>query len=846
MKIEIPDGALVILIGPSGAGKSTFARENFIGTEIVSSDICRGLVADDENDQTVSKEAFELVHYIASKRLALHRLVVIDATNVQRADRRPLIQLAREFHVLPVAIVFDIPEKICLDRNSTRRDRQFGSHVVRRQRREMRRGIRSLRREGFRYIYSFSSPEEVGKAEVIRTPLWTNRTDLRGPFDIIGDIHGCYDELVALLKKLDYEFDSSDGRLTVAPPNGRTAVFLGDFGDRGPKTADVYRLVMSMVNNGSALAVPGNHDITLLRYLEGRKTQMRHGLSETIDQLDQVPDGEVQAFREFIRGLVSHYVLDRGKLVVAHAGLPAELQGRSSRTVRDVALYGVTTGRMDDYGLPERVDWAADYRGDATVVYGHTPVAESIWRNGTINIDTGCVFGGKLTALRYPERELVSVDANETYYDSPRPISSNAVDSSPKSGLLDVSEYLGKQIVQTRLIGNIAINDLNVAAALESMARFAIDPRLLIYLPPTMSPPETSRLAGFLEHPAEAFAYYRERGVGTVMCQTKHMGSRAIVLVGRNPEKFDQRFGVELGARGLAYTRTGRRFFNDRKIEQAIINEVATALDTSGFWSDLETDWVALDCEIMPWSLKADSLIRHQYASVGAAAVPALEASIGALSAASSRGIDSGSLIDRETERLTSVRKYVDAYQQYAWPVMHASDIRVSPFHILATEGNLLLDRPHDWHMTTISILCEANTAVLHPTEFSVVDVLDDDAVGSAQSWWKEICASGGEGMVVKPLEGISRSEGRLLQPAIKVRGPDYLRIIYGPDYDRPENLSRLRKRATGRKRGLAVREFALGIESLERFIRREPLRRFHQCVFGVLALESEPVDPRL
>jgi polynucleotide kinase-phosphatase len=846
MMIEIPHGALVVLIGPSGAGKSSFAASNFLPTEIVSSDACRGLVSDNENNQTVSRQAFELVHYIARSRLALHRLTVIDATSVRREDRRPLIELAREFHVLPVAIVFDIAEKICHERNSKRPDRDFGPHVVRRQRREMLRGLRNLEREGFRYVFTLSSPADVEAAEVVRTPLWTDRRALAGPFDIIGDIHGCYDELRHLLEELGYGIAEVDGRMQVDPPEGRMAIFLGDYGDRGPKTPEVYRLVMSMVAAGTALALPGNHDVKLGRHLDGRNVRINHGLAETIDQFGRLSGEEIEEIRAFVQSLVSHYVLDDGRLVVAHAGLPEELQGRSSRTVRDVALYGVTTGRVDDYDLPERLDWAADYRGGALVVYGHTPVAEPIWSNGTINIDSGCVFGGSLTALRYPERTLVTVPALRTYFDSPRPILPATTASSDKDQLLDVADYLGRQTIQTRLLGNISINELNAAAALETMARFAIDPRLLVYLPPTMSPPETSRLDGMLEHPAEAFAYYRERGVSEVICQTKHMGSRAIVVVGRDPESFGRRFRITHDSLGIVYTRTGRRFFNDRDLESALLEGLSEALAAKGFWSEHETDWLALDCEIMPWSLKAGSLIEQQYAAVGTAAVAALESSISALDSTARRGIDVGDLQQRESERLASANKYVDAYKNYIWPVDDLTDLRLSPFHVLATEGRTYFEQPHDWHMKTIAAISDSGSGFLHPTEHRVVNVLEEDSVGSAVDWWTRMCAAGGEGMVVKPLAGLARAEGRLIQPALKVRGPNYLRIIYGPDYDRPENLSQLRRRSAGRKRGLAVREFALGVEALERFVRREPLRRTHECVFGVLALESEPIDPRL
>jgi protein phosphatase len=847
LNIEIPDGALVVLIGPSGAGKSTFARRNFLSTEIVSSDACRGLVSDDENDQSVSRSAFELVHFIARKRLELHRLTVIDATSVRREDRKPLIDLAREHHVLPVAIVFDISERVCLERNSLRPDRDFGPHVVRRQQREMHRGLGGLRREGFRYVYTFSSPEEVEAAEVVRTPLWTDRRDDHGPFDVIGDVHGCYDELVGLLGELGYEVRDDGRTVDVVPPNGRKAVFLGDYGDRGPKTPQVYRLVMSMVAAGTALALPGNHDVKLARYLEGRRVQITHGLQESIDQLKHVSENERETIRAFVDGLVSHYVLDDGKLVVAHGGLPAGLHGRSSRIVRDTALYGVTTGRTDDYGLPERIDWAADYRGDALVVYGHTPVAEAVWRNGTINIDTGCVFGGKLSALRYPEREIVSVPARAAYATTARPfLEDGSCVPNGNAQLLDIADFQGRRVIQTRLMGGVSLSEASAAAALEAMARFAVDPSLLIYLPPTMSPPNTSMFPGYLEHPAEAFAYYRERGVGQVICQMKHMGSRAIVVTGRDDDALRRRFGASSEAAGIIYTRTGRRFFDEPDIERRVLGRVREALEQSALWDELETDWVALDCELMPWSVKAQQLIRDQYAAVGAAALGALDATIAVLEQAEARGLDVDELLQRDRERLDAARRYANAYRGYCWPVDSLDDLKLAPFQILAVEGEALATRDHLWHMEQIAQLCDMGQPLLHMTDHRLVDLLDPDSIDAGSDWWEAVCASGGEGMVVKPLAGIVRGERSLLQPAIKVRGREYLRIIYGPDYDRPEHLERLRRRSNGRKQGLALREFALGIEALERFVRFEPLHRIHECVFGVLAMESEPVDPRL
>ncbi|CAN5922305.1 hypothetical protein BH23ACT10_BH23ACT10_11310 [soil metagenome] len=215
-------------------------------------------------------------------------------------------------------------------------------------------------------------------------------------------------------------------------------------------------------------------------------------------------------------------MLDGGALVVAHAGLPEAYHGRASGRVRSFALYGETTGETDEFGLPVRFDWASEYRGDATVVYGHLAVPTAEWVNRTLCIDTGCVFGGELTALRYPENELVSVPATAVHYAPVRPL---LTEPTRTDDLLDIDDVVGKRVVDTALAGRVTISEEHAAAALKVMARFAADPHWLIYLPPTMSPSETSSIDGLLEHPAEAFDHYARRGVDRVMCEAKHMGS---------------------------------------------------------------------------------------------------------------------------------------------------------------------------------------------------------------------------------------------------------------------------------------------------------------------------------
>ncbi|MBV9469149.1 MAG: hypothetical protein JOZ57_07870, partial [Abitibacteriaceae bacterium] len=380
----------------------------------------------------------------------------------------------------------------------------------------------------------------------------------------------------------------------------------------------------------------------------------------------------------------------------------------------------------------------------------------------------------------------------------------------------------------------------------------------LIYLPPTMSPSETTKQSGLLEHPAEAFAYYHNQGVAQVICEEKHMGSRAVVIVCRDEAVARTRFGVLEPEIGICYTRTGRRFFEDSTLERELLETVRHAADTAGFWDDFSTDWLCLDCELMPWSAKAQELLRQQYAAVGAASRAALPGAIAVLDQAAQRSdidpTDVLNLQEHYQDRLSMASQYVDAYRRYCWPVHSLADLKLAPFHLLATEGTVHTDKDHVWHMENLARLCgrdEPDTtlpahALLMATPYKVVNLSDEQSQADGIQWWEELTGRGGEGMVVKSLDFIVKGQKGLAQPAVKCRGREYLRIIYGPEYTAPENLERLRSRGLSAKRALALREFSLGIEALERFVRREPLRRTHECVFGVLALESEPVDPRL
>jgi protein phosphatase len=857
MEIKVPELSLVLLIGASGSGKSTFAKKHFGKHEVVSSDVCRGIVSNDENSQSATNDAFDVLNFIIGKRLKNGHLTVVDATNVQTEARKGLINLARQYHTLPVAIVLDLPQRVCEDRNESREDRNFGNHVIRQQKQQLKRSIKGLKREGFRKIYVLKSEEEVDSVTgIIREKLYNDKKELQGPFDIIGDIHGCYDETISLLEKLGYNINSvdNDGKnygLEIKHPENRQVIFLGDLVDRGPNSPAVLKLVMSMVRSGSALCVSGNHDLKLQKKLNGKNVQLKHGLAETMEQLEKESSEFIADVKEFLYSLISHYILDDGKLAVAHAGIKEEMQGRGSGAVRSFCLYGETTGEIDEFGLPVRYNWASEYRGKAKVIYGHTPVPKAEWLNKTIDIDTGCVFGGELTALRYPEEELISVKAAKVYSEPVKPLEleteSNLSHQQEYDDLLNIDDVIGKRIVQTRLRNNLTIREENSIAALEVMSRFAINPKWLIYLPPTMSPCATSELPNYLEHPEQAINYFRKRGVEKIVCEEKHMGSRAILVVCKNEEAVLNRFGIENEGIGICYTRTGRNFFNDSTIEKEFLDRVQKALTKSGFWDKFKTDWVCFDAELMPWSAKAQSLLQDQYASVGSSAKNSLTAVEQILQKTKDRGIsDVETLLGKFSYKKKAVSKFIDAYRNYCWDVNSVEDYKLAPFHILATEDAVHVDKDHHWHMENIKEVCLADEKIFRITPYKIVETNNKDSVQKAIDWWTEMTDKGGEGMVVKSFDFISYGKEGLLQPAVKCRGSEYLRIIYGPEYDLPENMQRLKNRGLSRKRSLALREFALGVEGLERFVRKEPLRRIHESVFGVLALESEDVDPRL
>ena len=511
--------------------------------------------------------------------------------------------------------------------------------------------------------------------------------------------------------------------------------------------------------------------------------------------------GESEEFvaevREFIDGLVSHYVLDGGRLVVCHAGLPEKYHGRTSGRVRSHALYGDTTGETDEFGLPVRYPWAEDYRGRAAVVYGHTPVPEATWLNNTICLDTGAVFGGKLTALRWPERELVDVPAEQVWYEPTKPLAARRR-AGRTAARWTWPTCTGRRVVETRHLGRVAVREENAAAALEVMSRFAVDPRLLPYLPPTMAPDGHLARRGLPGTPGGGLRAVPRRTASPGSCARRSTWAR-----GRSPwcagtrTSARERFGVRRARPAPLYTRTGRPFFDDARGHRGDprpaahggrrgrpVGRAGHGLAAAGRRAD------ALVAEGVRAAARRST---RPWAPPPARCFPqALSRPAGRGRARRRRG---GPAVPHSANAPTDAAAFTDAYRRYCWTTDGLDGVRLAPFQILAVQGRSLAGLPHDEQLALLDRLVEHDgTGLLQTTRRLYVDTGDPESVRAGVDWWLEMTGRGGEGMVVKPVGAVVRDgQGRLVQPGIKCRGREYLRIIYGPEYTRPDNLARLR-----------------------------------------------------
>ncbi len=867
MTLELPVGAIVLLMGASNSGKSTWLQQQIEQgilqpDEVVSSDRFREMVSGVEHldwrrssreesevlyqqYQLISDRAFRIMEEVVTARCRLNLVTWVDATHLQAIDRAVYIEMGRRHH-LPVWIVaLDVPEKVLLERDRSRKHPR-GRDRIKQQYRNFRSGIYSLKKEGFQQVHILR-PQQLASLELVRlsNPLMH---DIGAGIDVIGDIHACYDEMMQLIEQLGYVADEKG---IYRHPEGRLLVSAGDVMSRGPRSLDTMTFWKRQLDAGQGLMVDSNHGWKVARYLEGRQVKMTHGDELFVAELEQYEQQHgrealerlKQEFRDMLLAAPSHLIFTQNDVrcvVVTHAGIKDHHIGKQSNRISDYCRYGEAVAGSDS-DKPVRADWFNEHRSGELIVWGHDPRLQPTIVNRTINIDQGAVFGGQLTAYRYPEQSFVSVDARQDYaQDAESPLVRLR---KRRFAAPDLGQFIQGYSVLTDSYGEVNVRAEFIKSAIDTTSHYTVPLEELVYIPPTMAPPQVSALDDYLEHPAEAVAYYRSRHVQRLVAEKKHMGSRAIMLLFRNDEAAVPYIGRPLS--GSIYTRTGRTFFQP-ELERDVLERLRTNLEQAGYFERYDTDMVLLDTEIVPWNLKARELIASQYAHVAEAALHDRQTILDTLQVAASNGRPVDEWLGEWTEMLRHAHVFAEAFQAYCWDTDGMDGIRIAPFHILAHQGGSFIDRKHQWHMEHAQELAACSELFME-TEYMMVE-LDEDSEDEQRliDWWVQITEDGHEGLVIKPEYMTMHDGDRLLQPAIKVRGRKYLHIIYGMDYLQPEHLKRLKQRKTRKKERHALMEFALGTESVERFVRKEPLERMHECVLAALALEADAVDPRL
>ncbi|WP_214842457.1 polynucleotide kinase-phosphatase [Exiguobacterium sp. s150] len=864
MHIQLPYAGIVLLIGPSNSGKSTWLNqlieiEIIRPSEVVSSDDYRKLVGDvehidwkghppDEADslfetyQDISTEAFALMTLLIEARARLNKLTIIDATHLYASDRKKYIELAHRLHQPIYALVLDIAQPILLERDRLR-DFPRGGRRVKQQVQVFNREKRTIKREGFNQIHVISDVSQVNVERENMNPL--HLSSERG-IDVIGDIHGCFDEFLELLERLGYR--PNDEGLYVHP-EGRVFLSLGDIMSRGPKSLETIEFFIRHVEADIAHMIDSNHGWKVFRWLEGRNVTMKHGDELFVEELQmyekQKGSDATETLKSSMKRLLkhapSHYVLTKQDIptaVCVHAGIRDEFIGKTSRDISDFCRYGDNEG-FDEAGKPIRKDWTVQHKSKTLIIWGHDPRPRPLRLNHTINIDQGVVFGGRLTAFRYPEQTIVQVEAKQDYAQ---------VDDNPLVTLeakrLDppnIGKLMNGYTVDTEAFGEIRVSKETALPSIDLVSHHTVPLEELVYIPPTMSPtPKPSEEEDYLEHPNEAIAYYREHGITRLIAEKKHMGSRAILLLFKNEDAAEKAIGRR--TKGIIYTRSGRKFF-EREQEHEIVSRLHQSLTTHDYFTTYQTDFVLLDAEILPWNLKARELIRNQYAHVAEQALLDRKQLQQTLESAVDHVEGIQDWFTEVNQKLEQAETFKQAFQTYCWDVEEIDSIQIAPFHVLAHSEETFFNQSHEWHMSMNQKLAEMDDLFL-ATDYKIIE--DTDSANDVIEWWKTMTEDGHEGIVIKPERFMTKVDGKLIQPAIKVRGRKYLSIIYGMDYLEPDNLKRLKKRNVSKKQKLALREFALGMEGIKRFVHRESLERYHECVLATLAMEAEPVDPRL
>lgn len=867
---------IIVLCGPSSAGKTTFTNKFFPHVKALRSEEFRILLQDTNEKKTVpsqvehdtdyerldrvnytdygevSEGAFSLMKEALKLRAKKNKLTVIDATNLLPSDIFSYITIAKEQHV-PISLAFfKLPLETILEQNQ-KREQPESEIRIRKQYSSLKRIIRKfdserkLKKYNVHKAHYINSLEEL-EVEVLENPFVI---PLEQGLDVLGDGHGLLESRLQLFEKLGY-VRSEDG--LYRHPNNRKFVYLNDEASRGslPVESEKYgkypsiAMMVSMkrhVEEGLAYAVDSNHNFKIWQWLKGKQVQMQNGNETVVEEFEafeqEYGEEKTSALKEelglFLQSLPSHLIVeDRGvqRAVIVHGGIKDEYIGKDTLPIRDYCRFGDRKKR----------EWKKEHRNKMLIVWGHEVHLASFEDNNTLNIDSGGYCGHFLTALRYPEMELVQEKVMKSFV----PDEENPILQQQKKRFNPPSytKFL-EDFEVTTAHGKVFASKKYTKEALEFASTRMDRMEHAFYIPPTMSPtPTTSELADFLEHPKEAFEYYREKGVSHVVCQKKHMGSRAYITLYKTEEVAKEYTNIK--TLGKILSRNSAPFFK-KDVEEKVVKQLHE--DLQPYFEKNQTDFILLDCEIMPWNLKSAGLIRAQYGLTSNVAIHTRELHIQRLQEfQENRNVLVTEELQDAEKKLDNAKRFHKAFTYYCWDsdVHKLEGIQIAPFHVLAFSKGANFNKTNEWHMKQAQELSTLSSLIV-PTEYKLIDLDKEEEVEEATNWWLEMTKQGHEGMVMKPLDFLSYDENEeLIQPAIKIRGREYLRIIYGMDYLEEENLGFHKTRSASKKMKNAIQEFTLSLESMTRFLQKDTVERVHEVIIAALSHANEPMDPRL
>ncbi len=888
----LQDPSIVGITGSSSESRSEILNRCFKIEEIVSMDELIRWIPDDRwiKDHNKSEQVESIFFSIIEQRLKRNLMTALDLDGQGRPFRNQFVQLAKKYHFTPTLI--RLQETL---RASSKLDQENFS--------------KARRQEGFRVIYQICKDEFQDWRPTRRTSP-TLRPDIEGAFDIIGDVHGCMEELLALTHRLGYRWTGNPSDLHpdfswINPP-GRRLFFVGDLVDRGPNSLEALRLVMRLTESGQAFCVPGNHDYKLARALGGMVFQKRDPDHDaTLQQIRSAGPEFAEKARTWIESLPSHYFLDAGRLVVSHAGSKRSHHGRESKRILDFALYGDTTGKTDSHGLPERLNWALDYQGATLVVHGHTPVAEPKWVNESVNIDTGCVYGGYLTALRYPEREIISEPAQQEYSVSSRPLPLNAslrdrvdskLGSSWKSNSLNPSavsvskndnpskslnflkhnnrsaeekhswsDFQNLKVVETHTRGDVILREDEVKSTVNFLESTQCWPWRIPFLAPGISsadPCQDLNSAG-LENPETAFSYYRNNRVQEVLCVPMEYDTPFILALARDSSTAVERLGSQAGEVGIGFPVCGLL----QKSEAPTLAEMPSLLERihrnlseGNFWERSQSNVAIFECSFTSHSAPVAEAksqpkpnpnpkqLRNIMSQIASAGMIDTANILEKLERATEHGTDWHFLTQSYLKSKKSLREFTDWISKAQKNTNRTESIQVRNFQLLATQKKTFINQHYSAGAQILKPeeLTERDPELfLQPAAFPL-DLNNINACSSAVNLWKEHTQSGMIGWVIRPAQGAQKGRRGWVQPAFKCRGDMALKCVFGLNMTREAMNQSIQKNSLAARRSQVAREWALSLEALQRWTGQEPDWRIQECMVGMLAVKCEPTDARL